>query len=140
MSWEGLWLAVMTTPAWALSQRTEKLSWGVGLGPLKMRASPPRRIQADAASSQKCREKIPDVVGDDELRRGLGSPRPLDLGRVPEEPDDGPDERQVVHHVAADRGVLGRARARRASPISAAAETAPIVRPRMPPVPNSRYR
>jgi len=41
----------------AFSQRTEKLSWGVERGAGKMKATPPRRDQVEAASSQKWREK-----------------------------------------------------------------------------------
>jgi len=38
-----MWLAVMTTPQCAFSQRTEKLSCGVERGASKMNATPPSR-------------------------------------------------------------------------------------------------
>jgi hypothetical protein len=57
LSWGGLWLAVMTAPQSAPSQRTVKLSCGVERGPSKMWASPPSFTHVEAASRQKEREK-----------------------------------------------------------------------------------
>jgi hypothetical protein len=92
----------------------------------------------DAASSQKCREK--NRTSWAITRRGADpSPRPRGIPGVAEQPDHGPGEREVVHHVAADRGVLGRPE-RPGVPVSAAVATAPMVLPRMPPVPNSSSR
>ena len=70
MSWGGLWLAVMTTPAWAFSQRTEKLSCG----------RRPRAVEDEGLAAEprpgrgrqlaEMPREIPHVVGD---RRGCGA-------------------------------------------------------------------
>ncbi len=106
----------MTTPAWAPRWRTVKLSCGVGLGPSKMKASPPSRAQTEAASSQKCREIEPDVVRDHEAGSSGLPPSPQVFPRVAEKPDHGPAEREVVQHVAPDGRVLRQPRARPESP------------------------
>jgi hypothetical protein len=57
LSWGGLWLAVMTTPGVRLQQAHAEAQLRRGPRAVEDEGLAAERVQVEAASSQKCREK-----------------------------------------------------------------------------------